>query len=162
MNPDLEHLIVLQAQDLELGRLRAEQAEAPRLVAAAEQAHKAAEAELANTRQSLAAEEKLRRTQESDADSHRSKIARLRRQMDAATSAAQISALEHEIGFAESAIRTLEDEELASLERTEQLEARQTAAAAELDRTRAALDAERLRAVETQDRTRAAVAAMEG
>ena len=47
MNADLEHLIVLQAQDLELKRLRQELAEAPRRVAAAEAArHTAALAEV--------------------------------------------------------------------------------------------------------------------
>lgn len=161
MNPDLEHLIVLQAQDLELQRLRAEQAEAPRRVTTAEQAQKAAEQTLEKTRQSLAAEEKLRRTQESEADSHRSKIARLRKQMDSATSAAQISALEHEIGFSDAAIRKLEDEELASLERTEELEAAETRAVADVERTRTALDAERIRAAETRDRTRDAITGIE-
>ena len=36
MNADLEHLIILQAQDLELRRLRAELAEAPLRVTAAQ------------------------------------------------------------------------------------------------------------------------------
>ena len=161
MNADLEHLIVLQAQDLELARLRAEQTDAPRRVSAAEAAFKSTEAALNKTRQSLADEEKLRRRQELDADGHRSKIARLRRQMDAATSAAQISALEHEITFAETAIRTLEDEELASLERTEQLEAAQSTQATVLDNARSSLDAERLRAAETVERTRSSIAGIE-
>src|ERR1700685_4370929 len=117
MNPDLEHLVILQAQDLELQRLRQEQAEAPRRVAAAEAAHKNAEQRLAKLRADLAAEEKLRRSQELDADQHRSKISRLRKQLDAATSTAQVTALEHEIAFGDAAIRKLEDEELASLER---------------------------------------------
>ncbi len=54
MNPDLEHLVILQAQDLELQRLRQEQAEAPRRVAAAEAAFKSAEQALAKIRQELA------------------------------------------------------------------------------------------------------------
>lgn len=157
MNADLEHLIVLQAQDLELARLRAEQADAPRRVAAAEAAFKAAEAALAATRASLTKEESLRRRQELDTDTHRGKITRLRRQMDGATSAAQINALEHEITFAESAIRTLEDEELNSLERTEQLESTQSTQTTALENARSALDAERLRAADTLDRTRASI-----
>ncbi|HVG27893.1 MAG TPA: C4-type zinc ribbon domain-containing protein [Acidobacteriaceae bacterium] len=154
MNPDLEHLIVLQAQDLELQRLRQEQAEAPRRLATSEAAFKRAEHSAAQVAVALSREESLRRSQESDADSQRSKITRLRRQMDAATSAAQITALEHEIGFGEAAVRKLEDEEIASLERTEELEAQRDAAAAHVESTRAAVEAERIRAAETVNRTR--------
>ena len=162
MNPDLEHLVVLQAQDLELQRLRQEQAEAPRRVALAEAAFKSAEETLAKLREKLAAEEKLRRSQELDADGHRGKITRLRKQMDSATSTAQVNALEHEINFAEAAIRKLEDEELASLERTESLEAEEQVTAAQVESTRAALDAERIRAAATVDHTRSTIEALEG
>jgi predicted nucleic acid-binding Zn-ribbon protein len=161
MNPDLEHLVMLQAQDLELQRLRLEQVEAPRRVTSAEAAFKAAEQKLAKLRLDLTAEEKLRRNQELDADGHRGKITRLRKQMDAATSGAQIAALEHEITFAEAAIRKLEDEELGSLERTESLECSETAAAAAVESTRSALDAERVRAAETVDRARTGIEAIE-
>jgi hypothetical protein len=157
MNADLEHLVMLQAQDLELARLRQEQAEAPRRVAAAEAAFKAAEQALAKVRTELAAEEKLRRSQELDADQHRSKITRLRKQLDAATSAAQVTALEHEIGFGEAAIRKLEDEELASLERTESLEAAEKSAVAKLEASRGALEEERIRAAATVDRARSGI-----
>ncbi len=162
MNTDLEHLVVLQAQDLELQRLRQEQAEAPRRVTATEAAHKSAEQALAKLRQELAAEEKLRRSQELDADQHRSKITRLRRQLDAATSTAQVSALQHEIAFGESAIRKLEDEEFASLERTEALETAEKTALGALESARTGLDAERLRAAATVDRTRTNIEAIEG
>ena len=161
MNPDLENLVILHAQDLELLRLRQEMAEAPRRITAAEAAHKSAEQTLTRLRTNLAAEEKLRRGQELDADAHRGKIARLRKQLDAATSAAQITALQHEIGFAESAIRKLEDEEIASLERTESLESAEKSASAILDSARTALDSERTRAASTLDRARAATAGIE-
>jgi hypothetical protein len=161
MNPDLEHLVVLQAQDLELARLRQEITDAPRRVSSAESAHKLAEQALTKLRASLAAEEKLRRSQELDAEAHRSKIARLRRQMDSATSGAQITALEHEINFAESAIRKLEDEEIASLERTESLESAENTAAASFESTRSSLDSERTRAATTVDRNRTSIEGIE-
>jgi hypothetical protein len=162
MNPDLEHLVVLHAQDLELHRLRQEIADAPRRVTSAEAAYKSAEQTLTKLRADLASEEKLRRSQELDADAHRGKSARLRKQMDAATSATQITALEHEINFAQAAIRKLEDEELASLERTEALESAEKTAASALESTRSALDAERTRAATTVDRARAAIESIEG
>jgi len=161
MNADLEHLVTLQAQDLELQRLRQEQTEAPRRVAVAEAAHKAAEQTLTKVRADLAAEEKLRRSQELDAEAHRTKVTRLRRQMDSATSATQISALEHEIHFADSSIRKLEDEELASLERTEALESAEKSAAASVDSNRSALEAERTNSTATLERGRTNIAAIE-
>ena len=122
MNPDLEHLIVLQSQDLELRRLRQELIDAPIRVAAAQTARAKAEVALTNTKASLLKEEVLRRSQQTDVKDRQGKIARLRKQMETATSAAQIAALEHEINFSEQTIAKLEDEELASLERTDKLE----------------------------------------
>ena len=147
MNADLEHLVVLQAQELELKRLRQELAEAPRRVAAAEAARAKSEAALTAAKSALLKEETLRRSQEGDIAERRTKIARLRKQMETATSAAQITALEHEIQFSEEAIAKLEDEELASLERTDQQEAAKSAAAKALEENTAALAAERFGAV---------------
>ena len=123
MNADLEHLVILQAQDLELARSRSELAEAPRRVLAAQETLTAAQAALARNEERLGAEEKLRRHQESEIATHRTKMERLRRSLDAAISAQQVAAFEREIGFAETAVGTLEEEEFASLERTEAVEA---------------------------------------
>ncbi|MBE7158242.1 MAG: hypothetical protein INR62_07375 [Rhodospirillales bacterium] len=148
MNPDLEHLIVLQAQDLELSRLRTEVAEAPRRVASAESVLRDAEKALGAVRASVAAEEKLRRGQESDIATQRSKIKRLRQSLDSAVSAAQVAAFEKEIGFAEGAVARLEDEEFASLERTETLEVDLVKADATEAQRRKELEAQRIRSSE--------------
>src|SRR6185369_10761347 len=84
----------------------------------------AAKKQLAATVESLAKEETLRRRQELDIKDHQQKAARLRKQMDVVTTTAQATALEHEIGFAETEVSRLEDAELESMERTEQLEAK--------------------------------------
>jgi predicted nucleic acid-binding Zn-ribbon protein len=149
MNADLEHLVTLQAQDLELRRLRAELAEAPLRVTAAQTARAKAEVALAEANKSLLKEETLRRSQELDVKDRHGKISRLRKQMESATSAAQIAALEHEITFSQQSISKLEDEELASMERTEQYETARTAAAGTLEATTAALAAARTHAAET-------------
>ena len=143
MNEQLENLIVLQAQDLDLARLRAEVAEAPRRVKRAEEAVIAAGHRLAGLRSSLAEEEKLRRGQESEIASQRAKVTRLRRSLDAATSAAQVTAFEHEIGFAQTSIARLEDDELASMERTELLEQQLQSAQAQAGAAGASLETER-------------------
>lgn len=161
MNPDLEHLIVLQSQDLDLQRLRAELAEAPRRVKAAEVVLGAAEKALASVRSSLAQEDKLRRGQESEIASQRSKTERLRRSLDAATSAAQVTAFEHEIHFAQTAIARLEDEELASMERTEALEGELTHAEALVKRRTTELDTERARAARTAAENQEAITGIE-
>jgi len=161
MNADLEHLIILQAQDLELRRLRAELADAPIQVAAAQTARAHAEVALAEATKALTKEETLRRSQELEVKDRQGKISRLRKQMETATSAAQIAALEHEIAFAEQTIAKLEDDELASLERTDQHELARGQATLSLEVTTATLAAARVRAADIAARNTASIASIE-
>lgn len=161
MNPDLEHLIVLQAQDLDLSHLRSKIADAPRRVAAAEGALEQAKSSVASLRAFLAAEEKLRRSQDSDIASARTKLDRVRRALDTATSAAQVNAFEHEISFTRAAIDKMEDEAFASLERTEALEPQAEEAVALLQRRQTELEEERARATRTVDESRSQIAGVE-
>jgi len=126
MHPDLEKMIVLQGLDVEARRLGVEITALPKRVAELAADHEAAKKQLAVTVETLAKEESLRRRQELDIKDHQQKAARLRRQMDVVTTTAQATALEHEIGFAETEVSRLEDAELESMERTEQLEAKKT------------------------------------
>ena len=123
MHPDLEKMIVLQALDIEARRLTEEMAELPKRVAQLAADQDAAKKQLASIAENLAKEETLRRRQELDIKDHQQKIGRLRKQMDVVTTTAQATALEHEITFAETEVSRLEDAELASMERTEQLDA---------------------------------------
>ncbi|MEO7030125.1 MAG: C4-type zinc ribbon domain-containing protein [Acidobacteriaceae bacterium] len=161
MNADLERLIALQQQDLEGKRLRAELLEAPKWVATAEAGLKKSQTALAAAEFALKKEDVLRRQQELDADERRGKIKRLSKQMETATSAAQITALEHEIKFSGDAIRTLEDEEIASMERTEQQDAARTAALAAVETTASKLTVERERAAATTAKDTDALNAVE-
>ena len=63
----------------------------------------------------------MRRRQESDVKDHQAKIARVRKQMDMATTTVQVTAFEHEIAFAQAEISRLEDAEIESMERSEGL-----------------------------------------
>jgi predicted nucleic acid-binding Zn-ribbon protein len=161
MNSNLEHLVNLQAQDLELRRLREELADAPRRVTAAQTARAKAEVALAEAVKSLAKEETLRRSQELDVKDRHGKIARLQKQMETATSAAQITALEHEIDFSKQAISKLEDDELASMERTEAFEAARAAATTKLADTTASLAAARAHAADLVVRHNATITSIE-
>jgi predicted nucleic acid-binding Zn-ribbon protein len=161
MNADLEHLVILQSQDLELRRLRAELADAPLRVTAAQTARAKADVALAEANKSLTREDTLRRLQELDVKDRHGKISRLRKQMESATSAAQIAALEHEINFSEQTISKLEDEELASMERTEQYESARDTATLTLEATTATLAAERLRTADILQHHTASIASIE-
>jgi uncharacterized protein len=161
MNQDLEHLIVLQAQDLDLGRLRAELAALPRTVSEAEATLAGARKKLAAVQQALSDEERLRRGQESEIATQRSKMERLRRSLDAATSAAQVTAFEHEIGFARTTTGKLEDEELASMERTEALEVEAKHAAAAVSDAEQRLEEQSARATRLTGELKEQIAGVE-
>ncbi len=158
MHPDLQKLIPLQALDVEGRRLHAERDAIPKHLALTE-----AQAREASTRQAtiaadLVKEETLRRRLESDVADLRVKIARTQKKIDAATTTVQVTALEHEAAFARAEIARLEDTELESMERSEALDTRSTAAADLVTATQLALNTERVRAGETLRRNRTALA----
>jgi len=128
MHPDLQKLYELQQMDLEAKRLRDEMIALPKLVAQLETKAKATVGQRAVVLDLIAKEETLRRRQESDVKDHQAKIARIRKQLDLATDTKQVLAFEHEIAFAKGAIDKIEDAELESMERSEQLEAQKRVA----------------------------------
>jgi predicted nucleic acid-binding Zn-ribbon protein len=152
MHPDLDNLIALQLRDTGRARMMAELAEAPRRVAAAEAALLKAEAAVAAAVRALAHEETVRRGQELDVAAHRAKLTRLAKQLEAATTTQQVAALEHEMAFGTGAIATLEDDELASMERTETQDAAHSTATARRAAATAALANERAAAADTKQR----------
>src|SRR5258708_38071759 len=149
MHPDLEKLIALQAHDVEAKRLRDEMIALPKHVASLETKAKATEGQRAVIIDLIAKEEALRRRQESDVKDHQTKIARIRKQMDLATTTVQVTAFEHEIAFAEAEISKLEDAEIESMERSEGLESQKRLADDALTDATATLERERVRAAET-------------
>ena len=122
MHPDIEKLMNLQRYDLEAKRLRDEVTAVPKLVAQLEQKAKAVAGQRAVVLDLTTREEALRRRQESDVRDKQEKIARVRKQLDLATSTVQVTAFDHEIAFLQAEIAKLEDAELESMERTEDLE----------------------------------------
>ena len=136
MHPDLEAMIGLARVDAELKRVRDELEALPRRVAGVASLSAAAQANVLRLDERIAAEEKLRRGQESEIADRKSKATRLRRQLDTATTAAQISALEHEISFSDGEVRRLEDAEIESMERSESLGLERERAAEDMRRRR--------------------------
>jgi uncharacterized protein len=145
MQAHIENLVKLQKVDLELARLAQTARALPAEIAQAEAALTAAQRQAAEASDALNREDSLRTRLEREIAGHRQKAARYRAQQDSVTTPAQAAAIEHEVTFAESEIERLENEEFASLERTEAQEATLAAARAQVEELAAALDKTRER-----------------
>ena len=155
MQAQIENLVKLQAVDLERARLAAAVRALPSEVAQADAALKAAQRDASNASDALSREESLRTRLDREVGSHQQKAARLRAQRDSVTTTAQAEAIEHEIGFADREIERLENEEFASLERTEAQEALLATARAQVEVLAVALEKTRDRAaLRQQEMTR--------
>ena len=161
MHPDLEKLIVLQGHDVEAKRLRDEMIALPKHVASLETKAKAIEGQRAVILDLLVKEETLRRRQESDVKDHQAKIARVRKQLDMATTTVQVTAFEHEIAFAQAEIGKVEDAEIESMERSEGLESQKRLADEALADSTATLEREKVRAAEAIAQGKVLLAAVE-
>ncbi|HXE07234.1 MAG TPA: C4-type zinc ribbon domain-containing protein [Acidobacteriaceae bacterium] len=155
MHPDLAQLIDLQAHDDQMRGLRDQIAALAKDLARAESRAKDAAGRRAQVLDAIAREEALRRNEESEIADLREKLARTQKKLDMTTTTAQLTALEHEAAFARSEISRIEDAELESMERSENLDRDRAAAEAELADATAALDRERTRTTEltAADRT---------
>ncbi len=161
MHPDIQKLMELQQMDVEAKRLRDEMIALPKLVAQLATKATATAGQRAVVIELMAKEEALRRRQESDVKDHQAKIAKIRKQLDLATDTKQVTAFEHEIAFAQGAISKLEDEELESMERTEQLESQKVLADKAVAEAEAKHAQERARAIETIAADKAKLAEVE-
>ena len=145
MQPQIEHLVKLQAVDLERSRVTLALKGLPAETAQAQAALAAAERQSAVASDLLSREESLRTRLDREIAAHRQKAARFRTQLDSVKTPEQAAAIEHEITFAASEAERLENEEFASLERTEAQEAALAAARAQVESLAAALDKTRAR-----------------
>ena len=162
MHLDSERLMELQRYDLEAKRFRDEMEALPKLVAQLETKAKATVGQRAVVLDLMEKEEALRRRQESDVKDHQAKIAKIRKQLDLATSTQQVQAFEREIEFARAAIGKLEDEELESMQRSEDFEAQKKLADAAVTAGQAKFESERTRAGGTVAANKTALAELEG
>lgn len=132
MNDQLLALVQLQDTDQNINRLKSEIAALPRKLAALEEklAHQKARVDDGN--KAIKDEEAKRRRLESDLKDQQQKVLKFREQSSSVKTNEQYHALQHEISFAEAEIRKVEDRELESMERSEQLEATRRTAQQEL------------------------------
>jgi predicted nucleic acid-binding Zn-ribbon protein len=146
MQAHIENLVKLQHVDLERARLNTALRGLPAEIAAAEGNLAAAERQAAETSDALNREESLRTRLEREIAGHRQKAERFRKQLDVVKTPEQAVAIEHEIRFASDEAERLENEEFASLERSETQEAALAAARAQVELLAGALDKTRARA----------------
>jgi hypothetical protein len=132
MRAELEALIRVQNLDQETAQLRGEIAALPKRLATLESRLAAEKTALEQVQKALKDEEASRRRMESDLKDQQQKIAKLRGQMASVKTNEEYRAFQHEIEFAEVEIKKVEDGELESMERTEQLEQKRKAAESDL------------------------------
>ena len=139
----IENLVKLQAIELDRARLNQELRALPAEIAQAEAALAAAERQSADVSSAIEREDSLRTRLEREIAAHRKKAAHFREQLDSVKTTEQAAAIEHEIQFATAEAERLENEEYASLERSEALEAQLAHARAQVERFAAEVDAVR-------------------
>jgi predicted nucleic acid-binding Zn-ribbon protein len=140
MLAQIENLVKLQAVELERTRLATDLRTLPAEVAQAEAALGAAQSQSAKASDALSREESLRTRLDREIATHRQKAARYRSHSDSIKTPEQAAAVEHELSFAEAEAARLEDEEFASLERSEVQENALAAARAQVESLAATLD----------------------
>jgi len=145
MHVSIEHLVKLQSVELDRSRLAQMAKALPAEINQAESALSVMQANTAAASDALNREDSLRTKLEREIAGHRQKAARYKEQQDSVTTPAQASAIEHEVQFAQAEIDRLENEEFASLERSEAQEATLATARAQVEELAAALDKTRER-----------------
>jgi predicted nucleic acid-binding Zn-ribbon protein len=160
MQAHIENLVKLQSLDLERARVTTAARALPAEVAQAEAALAAAERQAAATTNALNNEESLRTRLDREIASHRQKAARFRTQLDTVKTTEQVAAMQHEISFAVAEADRLENDEFASLERSEALEPALAAARALVESLAAAFETTRARAALRQRELAAELAAL--
>ena len=137
INDQLETLTFVQEADQDIARLRREIEALPKHLSGLENKLASERLALELAEKSIREEEAKRRRMESDIKDQQQKILKFREQSSSVKTNEQYTALQHEIAFAETEIRRIEDRELASMELSEQLELKRNATRQELaDQTR--------------------------
>ena len=128
MDVQLQLLIRLQAIDIKINQLQETIVALPRQLRSLEE--KLAQQKLAvdQADKAVPAEEARRRRLESDRKDQQQKLVKYRDQSSSVKTNEQFHALQHEVGFVEAEIRRIEDDELASMIKSEALESQRSEA----------------------------------
>jgi len=122
MDVQLQSLIRLQQVDIKTAQLQETIAAVPRHLQSIEEKLQQLKMALEQADKAVPVEEAKRRRLESDRKDQQQKLVKYRDQSSSVKTNEQFHALQHEIGFVEAEIRRIEDEELASMIKSESLE----------------------------------------
>jgi predicted nucleic acid-binding Zn-ribbon protein len=122
MDAQITALVRLQAVELERVKLSAYLKALPKEIRDAETALDEAHAAVTAASNALNREDILRTRLDRETAGHQQKIKHFKAQLDSVTTTAQAAAIEHEVGFAQAEVKRLEEEGMASLERTDDAE----------------------------------------
>lgn len=162
MDERIENLVKLQGLELQRAHIQQEMRALPAEISRAAAALAAAQSRSAEISAALAREDSLRTRLEREIDGHRKKAARFRGQLDSVKTPAQAEAIEHEIQFAAAEADRLENEEIASLERSEAHEPELARARAQVESLAADADTIRVRSAERQQELAAELSTLDG
>ncbi len=157
----IESLVKLQTIDIDRARLNHEMRALPGEIAQAQAALAATERQSADANAALSREESLRTRLDREIDILRKKTAHFREQLDSVKTPEQAAAIDHEIQFATAEADRLENEEYASLERSETQEAALAHTRAQVELQAAELDGIRARVAARQQQLAADLAALD-
>jgi uncharacterized protein len=132
INDQLETLMFVQEADQSIAKLRTAIAALPKHLAALEEKLVKQKLAVEQVEKAIKEEEVKRRRFESDIKDQQQRILKFREQSSSVKTNEQYTALQHEVSFAETKIREIEDREIESMERSEQLEMQRRAAQEEL------------------------------
>ena len=115
MDVQVEKLVRLQELDGNIRQLQAAIAALPGHIAQLEQKLQLQIRAVEQAEKAVAAEDARRRRMESDLKDQQQKIVKYREQSNSVKTNEQFRAMQHEIGFVETEMRRIEDEELSSM-----------------------------------------------
>jgi predicted nucleic acid-binding Zn-ribbon protein len=145
MNPDLERLIALQRLDSAAREAERRIAEEPDRLRDFDARIEAARLRVASAKERLAESQHTRRAIEKDVAVHQGRLSKFREQAMAVKTNQEYHAVQHEIAFAESEIKTLEDRILERMLEADDLTSTVKAAETQLNAEQHAVEAERRR-----------------
>jgi predicted nucleic acid-binding Zn-ribbon protein len=128
MDVQLELLIRLQQVDIKITQLQETITALPQNLRSVEEKLQQQKLVLEQADKAVPGEEARRRRLESDRKDQQQKLIKYREQSSSVKTNEQFHALQHEIGFVEAEIRRIEDEELTSMIKSEQLESQRAEA----------------------------------
>jgi predicted nucleic acid-binding Zn-ribbon protein len=143
MNADLERIVALQRLDSAAHDARRRLAEEPDRLKALEARLEAARARVRAAKERLAESQSARRAIEKDVAVHQSRLSKFREQAMAVKTNQEYHAIQHEIAFAQSEVKTLEDRILERMLEADDLAGEARRAETALTEEETSVDAER-------------------